>query len=408
MAKVIVLGGGGGVGSVAARTLASAGLFDEITVADYRLDAARKTAASLGRKMRAVRVDAGDRESLVKALSGSCVVLNCVGPFYKFGPPILEAAIQAGIDYVDVCDDLDATERMLEMDASAREAGIRALIGMGNSPGLANVLARFCADTMLDSVDSVDIYHAHGGEPSEGPGVIKHRIHAMISDIPLFVDGEFVRVKMLEESGQRFVEEVEFRDVGRFPVYPYPHPETITIPRHIQGIKRVTNMGVVLPLSYFNLTMDAVRLGICTEDPLEFDGGSCVPIDFAVAHILAQRPRLLAEAGMTGPQGCLKVVVKGLKEGGSHTYVFQMSSRGAGAGEGTGIPAALGAILMSQGRVKGQGVLPPEACVVPGEMLELAGRITRDIPGAGTGGEVPLFIEHVDGSGKREAVDFKF
>jgi saccharopine dehydrogenase-like NADP-dependent oxidoreductase len=50
------------------------------------------------------------------------------------------------------------------MNDSARQAGVSALIGMGSSPGVANVLVKFCADSLLDEVEAVDIYHAHGGE----------------------------------------------------------------------------------------------------------------------------------------------------------------------------------------------------------------------------------------------------
>ena len=67
------------------------------------------------------------------------------------------------------------TEQLLEMDGDAKRAGITALIGLGSSPGVANVLVRFCAETLLDQVEAVDIYHAHGGEGVEGPAVVKHR-----------------------------------------------------------------------------------------------------------------------------------------------------------------------------------------------------------------------------------------
>lgn len=405
MAKIIVLGGCGGVGSVAARTLAATGYFDEILLGENRYDAACEFAAELGGGVSAVRLDADDPESLAAAMEGCDLVLNCVGPFYAYGPPILLAAIRSGIDYVDVCDDLDATERMLELDGEARAAGVTALIGMGNSPGLANVIARWCADTMLDQVEEINIYHAHGGEPSEGGGVIKHRIHAMTNDIPLFIDGEFITVRMLEESGRRFVVETEFKSIGSYPVYPYPHPETITMPRYFPGIRRVTNMGFVLPLDYFKLTMDAVRLGICTEEPLIVQGREVIPIEFAVAYIIRRRPGFLEAAGLSEPTGCLKVEVKGVKDGSAHTYVFSMFSRGAGAGEGTGIPAALGAIMMKEGRINGEGVFPPEAVVDSTKMLELAGNVMGRM-GLGGGG-VPVFIDHIDADGNVESVDFK-
>ena len=405
MSKVLVLGGCGGVGSVAARTLSSKGPFDEVVIGENRYQAALQFSRELGGGAAAVEVDANDPASLEAAMAGCDVVLNCVGPFYTYGPPILRAAISSGVRYVDVCDDLDATEMMLELDGAARDAGVSALIGMGNSPGLANVIARWCADTMLERVEEVNIYHAHGGEPSEGGGVIKHRIHAMTNDIPLFIDGEFVTVRMLEESGQKYVLKTEFKGIGTFPVYPYPHPETITMPKYFDGIKRVTNMGFVLPLDYFSLTMDTVRLGICTEEPLAVQGQEVIPIEFAVAYIISRRQGFIDAAGLTEPTGCLKVEVKGEKDGEPHTYIFSMFSSGAGAGEGTGIPAALGAMMMADGLITEVGVFPPEAGVDPVKMLELAGRVLKGT-GMGEGG-VPIFIEHIDRDGRIESIDFK-
>jgi len=404
VSKITVLGGCGGIGSVAARTLSTSGYFDEISIGENRYQAACDFAAELGGDVSAVQVDAEDPASLKQAMAGSDVVLNCIGPFYRFGPPVLMAAIEAGTNYVDVCDDLDATERMLELDSEARSAGISALIGMGNSPGMANVLARWCVDEMLDAVDEVNIYHAHGGEPAEGGAVIKHRIHAMTSDIPLFVDGKFIHVRMLEPSGQEFVKETEFKNIGSYPVYPYPHPETITMPKYFKGIKRVTNMGIVFPLPYFQLTMDTVKLGLASEEPIIVQGSEVIPIEFEVAYIISRRPGFLAEAGVTEPSGCLKVEVKGTKGGEPHQFVFSMYSAGAGAGEGTGIPAAMGAILMKEGKVEGKGVFPPEGGVKPTDMLELAAKV---IKGTGMGETVPIYIEHIDKDGKAESVDLK-
>jgi saccharopine dehydrogenase (NAD+, L-lysine-forming) len=401
MAKIVVLGGCGGIGSVAARALASGDYFDELVIADVRAELAQRAAAAFGKPgIRGVGVDALDPRSLHDTLAGASVVLNCVGPFYKFGPPILQAAIAARVAYVDVCDDLAPTRRMLEMNEAAAAAGVAALIGMGSSPGLANVFARLCADQLLDEVDSVDIMHIHGGEPEEGPAVIKHRIHAMVNDVPLFIDGKLVNVRQLEPSGDAFVQQTEFRDIGTFPVYPYPHPETITLPQHIPGLRRVTNLGVVFPLSYFHLTQDMVRVGACSDTPLLVQGREVVPLEFAVAHIIARRPQLLREAGISGPAGCLKVVVGGRKQGASQTLVLSLSSKTAGAGEGTGIPAAVGAILMQRGRITRRGVFPPEAGVQPFEVLELASEISKRL--GVSGGSV--HVEHIDAKGKHTPV----
>ncbi|MBI3783994.1 MAG: saccharopine dehydrogenase NADP-binding domain-containing protein [Deltaproteobacteria bacterium] len=402
MSKIVVLGGCGGIGSVAVRALASGDYFDELVIADVRAELAQKAAATIAKSgVRGVAVDALDARSVHATIAGADVVLNCIGPFYKFGPPVLQSAIDARVAYVDVCDDLAPTRRMLEMDAAAQAAGVSALIGMGNSPGLANVFARLCADQLLEQVDSVDIMHIHGGEPEEGPAVIKHRIHAMVNDVPLFIDGRFISVRQLDPSGAAYVLQTEFRDIGTFPVYPYPHPETITLPQHIKGLQRATNLGVVFPLSYFHLTQDMVRVGACSDAPIRVLGQEVVPLEFSVAHILARRPQLLLAAGVSGPAGCLKVVVGGKKAGEAQTLVLSLSSKTAGAGEGTGIPAAVGAILMHRGRIPRRGVFPPEAGVQPFEVLTLASEISKKLGIAGGGS---VHVEHIDASGRRTPI----
>ena len=411
-AHVVVLGGGG-IGSVAARALAATDDATRVTVADLDVDAARATVAAIGDpRFDAAAVDVGDGASLRGVVDGARVVLNCVGPFYRFGAPTLAAVIDAGVDYVDVCDDLDATRRMLELDGAARAAGVRAVIGMGNSPGLANVFVKLCAEWFLDEVRTADIMHIHGGEPDEGAAVLKHRIHAMTNDVPLFVDGAFVDVRMLEESGAPFVRDEEFPDVGTFPVHPYPHPETITLPTAFPTLRGATNLGVVFPLPYFRMTQDLVRAGMASDDPVRVGDVAEVREDVMAALLRRERPRLLAEAGVTGPGGCLKVVAGGVRDGEEHTYVCTVSSSEAGAGEGTGIPAALGAILALRGSLGGgPGVHPPEAVVPVADLLGLAGVVVAalDVGGTGPGGAsggFPIRLEHIGPDGVQEPVPF--
>ncbi len=407
MSKVTVIGGAGTVGAVAVRTLAAAEYFSEIVIADANVEQGKIVARENGPdNISVVQVNAEDPASIKEAIAGSDVVCNTVGPFYKFGPIILKAAIESGINYVDVCDDFDATEAMLPMDAAAKAAGVSALIGMGSSPGLGNVLIRFCIETMLDEAEAVDIYHAHGGEPSEGPAVVKHRIHSMLLDIPVFLDGKATKVKLFEESGKALEEVTEFKNVGTYLCYAYPHPETMTLPMYYKSLKRVTNLGLVLPPDYAELIKGVVRLGMVNEEPLSVQGCDVAPLEFAVTYILSQRQRLMDEADLNVPQGCLKIVIKGTKGGKPHTYVFSLSSRGQGMGEGTGIPAALGAILMAQGKIPEKGCFPPEGGVKPLEILELATKVLKGFEGGGEG--LPVSVDHIDPDGNVESMDLKF
>ncbi|MBB5954233.1 hypothetical protein FHS29_000803 [Saccharothrix tamanrassetensis] len=88
-----------------------------------------------------VRVDVTDGEALREVLRPADVVLNTVGPFYRFGAGVLRAAIDTGTDYLDICDDWEPIGELMALDGAARAAGVRAVIGMGASPGVSNLLA---------------------------------------------------------------------------------------------------------------------------------------------------------------------------------------------------------------------------------------------------------------------------
>lgn len=409
MGAMVVLGGAGGVGQVAVETLTHLDEIDDVVVADLQLERAEAVVAELDSpKLRAAAIDVADADALRSSIAGADTVLNCVGPFYRFGPPTLRAAIDVGVGYVDVCDDLDATHALLAMDEDARAAGVTALIGMGNSPGLANIFVKLCADGLLDELTSVDICHIHGGEPFEGAAVLKHRIHAMVDDVPLFIDGRQIAVRQLEESGADHVRDIDFAGVGTFPAFPYPHPETITLPMTFPSLRRATNLGVVYPLSYFRMTQDLVRAGMASEDPIAVGGQTVAPIDVMVALLQHHRPRLMDEDGITEPGGCLHVEVGGSRDGADHTYVFSLTSRGAGAGQGTGIPAALGAALHHQGAFDDHpGVHPPEAIVPVDGLLTLAASVLGAMS-VGSGDGLPLTVQHIDPDGTSEVVPLSF
>lgn len=405
MAKVIVLGGCGAVGSVAVKTLAAQDMFTEIIIGDWNIEKAQKLAKELGPKVSSVKVNAEDTESIKSAVKGCDIVLNCVGPFYKTVKTILSVVLSQGINYVDVCDDVDVTIDILNMDDEAARAGISAVIGMGNSPGISNLLGKFAAQNLLDETDSIDIFHAHGGEAIEGEGVIGHRFHCMTIDVPMYLDGKLTYVKYFEPDGIALRQKFEFPVLGEVPLYPYPHPEQVTMPRYIKT-RQVTNKGTVIPNEYYNLTRDLCGLGLASKEELNVKGVKVTPYDFAVAYILKERERILKETNFGKQRGCLSIVVKGKKEGKYREYRFHLASRSEGLGEGTGIPAAMGVMLMKQGKITAKGVLPPEACIDPNDLLALVPKVMK-LDSKKEGGESfgGVIVQQIDENGKITKMD---
>jgi saccharopine dehydrogenase (NAD+, L-lysine forming) len=407
MTTVIVLGGCGAVGSVVVRTLADQDIVSRIIIGDINENRAREIATLIRPdKITTTRVDAENLQSIYSAIKGADLVVNCIGPFYKTVKTILKTVIESKINYVDVCDDVDVTLEILEMDAAARQAGITALIGMGSSPGATNILAKFAADNLLDETESVDIFHAHGGEPIEGEGVIGHRFHCMGIDMPMYLGGELKYVKFFEEDGIALRRTFDFPALGNnIPVYPYPHPEQVTIPKYIR-LNQVTNRGTVLPNKYYDLTKDICRIGLNSKNPVNVKGQTVIPYDFAIAYILQQREKILKETDFGQQRGCCSVVVKGKKDEKKIEYRFHMASQSQALGEGTGIPAAMGAVLIQQGKITSKGVFPPEGCVNPIDFIDLITRIMKlDKNKIGTESFSGVIVQKVDEDGKIETID---
>ena len=106
-------------------------------------DAAKLNAmgeAHPGLKVRVATVD--DPVSLDRALSGAAAVINCAGPFFDTAGPVINAAIRAGIHYLDVTAEQATVLSVFERFADAAcDAGIVVVPAMAFYGGLGDLLA---------------------------------------------------------------------------------------------------------------------------------------------------------------------------------------------------------------------------------------------------------------------------
>jgi saccharopine dehydrogenase (NAD+, L-lysine-forming) len=269
---------------------------------------------------------------LREVLAGADLVVNLTGPYYTLGPIILDAAVAAGTDYLDICDDADATELLLQRDEAARAAGVTALVGMGSAPGTTNVLVRLALDALPAGDASASITWCVDAMDMVG-AVVPHFAHSFSTAIP-----ELGGTPSWDALGP---ERVLFPDpVGEQLVVTLSHPEVLTLPRFTR-VTRAHNKGGLIPEDFTHLGWAVSRL---PEGPQRA----------AAMHTIFETAR--AAHGDRGPVGSgLIVDVRVGSDGISFLSGGTMSQDDA-----TGTPAAAGAIVALQGKVPGPGVVSPE------------------------------------------------
>ncbi len=375
--RVLALGGSGGMGRFAVREAIQMDSIDRVVVADLNVSAAQEFASSLGPKAEGLGLDVMNEDALRKAMQDVDVVINTVGPFFKFGPPVLRMAIECQKHYLDICDDWEPTLDMLAMDARARQAGISAVVGLGASPGVTNLLA-LVAMRELDSVEELytgwNIAGANPEEESSQSGVnaaMEHGILQMTGTVRVRRDGANPMVRPLEKVT------VDYPRLGAKTARIFGHPEAVTFPHHYPEIRTSLNLvhGMEkerwIALSLRSLVdwkvlspRSAARLFGWLEKqqappgPAEIMNPDELPVVFGLA--VGQKDGEPASVGVS----------------------FQEVNN-FGMGHATGLPLACGLELLAQGRITQRGVFAPESGAIdPNEFLDLlsAKEATTDTP----------------------------
>jgi saccharopine dehydrogenase-like NADP-dependent oxidoreductase len=303
-----------------------------------------------------------DPDRLCELCSGAALVTNFAGPFYRTGAAVLEACIEVHCDYLDICDDADATLAMLARHQEASAAGIRALVGMGSAPGVTNVLVRAAADA-LGSADEVSLSWVVD-VADVGAAALQHLWHIFA---PVAPDGSHQPVPAWEELNLRTASFPP--PLGEHTVIALAHPEPITIPRFL-GIETVRSYGSLVPADALVMNWALARAGAGGNDEAGLgNGASRVTIPTVASGLYRNYMETREPTEYLG--GGLVVDVWSGEEG-----IRFASADTISMAESTGVPAAAGIALMLEGGPEDHGVMAPE-CLDPAEFFPALGRCSR-------------------------------
>jgi saccharopine dehydrogenase-like NADP-dependent oxidoreductase len=365
MGKTVLLLGAGAMGSLAARIVSGFGEVGSLILTSLDLGEAEQAAQGCQGKATAEAVNVTDKDKLVSLMRRADVVLNCVGPFFRFGVPVLEAAIEAGTNYLDICDDPEPTKDMLDLGDRAKAAGVTAVIGMGASPGINNLLGALVVER-LDEVDRLvagwNIEEATDDSLDFSAAII-HWMQQCSGTILQCQDGRLTGGKPLEDLC------IDYPGLGSRTIYTVGHPEPVSFHYTWPHIRQ-TRCGMVMPSAWIGLFRkyrDAIDSGKMT---LEEAGKSFVD---EASHSGLIDLLKLAWSRLTDGTRLPRFFVlgDGRKAGRPATVAASLTATPPNMAEMTGIPLALGTLLHLRGQTKGPGVLPPEAAFTPAPFFEL-------------------------------------
>ena len=366
--KVLVLGGCGAMGKAIVRDLNDNPEVNEIVIGDINLTKARAYAREVGsQKISVKKVDIKNQGQLVKACRGVNVVANA--SWYEFNVDVMKAALKTKSHYVDLGGLYHVSKKQLKLDKDFKKVGITAILGIGASPGITNVLAGYGA-SKLDSVREV---HIRTG--AKGGGGFAYSAKTILDEVTMnpvvFENGKFKEVDPLSGK-ERYhlpspVDEVE----GFYSI----HSELATLPFTIKGVKTVT-FRVGFSPSLLQKVNVLLELGLLNTNQISIKGDKISPKDFLYNYL----GTLTAPPSMDEFKS-LQVEVIGKKGGVIKKLFFETVVKSSkkwnlrATAIWTGVPAAITAHWLGKGKILSKGVLPPEVGIDPEAfMSELAKR----------------------------------
>jgi lysine 6-dehydrogenase len=366
--KIIVLGGAGKMGCIAAQDLAADARVDQVVIADFDLNQARTVADIIASpKVSIEHADASDRKTLGSLLRGADACINAT--VYYFNLEVMEACLEARVPYTDLGGLFHLTRKQMELNDRFTEEGVSAVLCVGSAPGVPNVQARYAADR-LDTVEYIRIYDGIKPPPPHSVN-FSYAVPTIIDELTMapmvWRDGEFVACEPMGEF-----EDYWFSPpLGLLPMHLSLHSEVATLPLAFQdkGLREC-----FFKIDYWGMAkemVDKVRVladfGFAGKESVDVKGQSVVPRNLLVTLMSGYVPtvaELLAPPTNKPPDWTKEIVteVKGTKDGTSMTY--RLGTTTVKGALPTGVAPARTAIWLAEGRIPA-GVHTPEQALDP-------------------------------------------
>ena len=352
--RVMIVGAAGAMASVVMRDLLSSVDNLSITAADSR------PIPFEDRRVQHVNLDIQDEERAARTIEQHDVVLSCVP--YRLNLLGMRAALRARVPYADLGGLYHVTLQQLALHEEFVQAGVTAILGMGSTPGITNVMAG-ALTARMDRVDEIHVRVACQDAAAPASLPIPYSLDTILDEFSLdpivFRDGKVVTMPPLGGS-----ELIQFPPpVGAAEAVHTLHSEVAMFPHSFPELKEAS-FKIAFPPAFSQSLRLLIGLGLASRDPL--------------VRGVAPREVLLALVGRqpipeSTPQDCdiLRVEVKGMAQGApvvgkaESVVLPNPDSKIAAGALDTGVPLSIVAQMLARAEIRSPGVLCPETSVPP-------------------------------------------
>ncbi|AQT69208.1 Saccharopine dehydrogenase [Anaerohalosphaera lusitana] len=354
MSRVLIIGAGG-VGNVVVQKCAQLPeIFTDICLASRTKSKCDEIAAMLDRPIETAQLDADDPKQTLALITRfrPDLVINVALPYQDL--PIMDACLEAGVDYLDTANYEPPDEAKFEYkwqwayDDKFRDSGIMALLGSGFDPGVTNVFCAYAQKHYFDEIHFVDIVDCNAGEHGH-PFATNFNPEINIREITqkgkYWEQGDWKEIEPMSVS-----KDIDFPEIGPRKAYLLYHEEEESLVKHINGLKRI-RFWMTFGEAYINHLQVLQNVGMTSIEPVEFEGKQIVPLQFLKA--------VLPDPGSLGVnykgKTCIGCIMEGVKNGETKRIMIYNTCDHAKCYEEvkaqavsytTGVPAMIGAAMI--------------------------------------------------------------
>jgi len=380
--KTLVLGASGQIGAYTVQDLVEFYKAD-VVASSRKLANVKKAMTDLGvaDRVKMMELDAGNTENVAKLAQAERVdtVVNCA--WYQTNLSVMGACLRAGAHYTDLGGLFDFTLKQLQLHEKWKDAGIKATIGLGSTPGLTNI-AGAAGAAKLDRVDTINICCSWGNTlPVKEAGWPGYSIRTVMDEFTqepvMWLDGRHVKQPVL--SGETTVTMID--PIGKITAYYVKHSEPATMGKYIgKGCRNVT-FRIGFPSADFATFKTLKSLGFADTMEIPAGGAHVSPMDYLTA--MYQRA-ISKSRGEPAPReeyeyDAFRIDVTGLRKESPATITYHIITwndpeRGLSSARDTAVPPSIVSQWQATEKIRGAGVFPPEAVVDPIPFFQEVGK----------------------------------